>query len=167
MRLQVGEAQQCRRVQAFDPARIDDLDRDRHRVDQCIDSVVIEAHRVLRRDVGLQAQCDLGLDGARMQRPVGHLRRTREHTGRRQRRMRQHRVARRAARLPMARRRVAEPAEHASDFVLHCIGVARIRQLTGPRRRRQRHMRAPRVGQGRGERAHAQDSTFTLPSSVP
>ena len=133
VRLQVGQLGQRGRIAAVGPARVDDFDRHAHRIDQRRGGRNIERRGKRRIDIAAQPQRDLGLDAAELERPVACVGRTRPHAGWRQRRMRQHGIARRSAGLPVPRHSVAEPAERLGDTVLHGIGGAGVGQWHGGR----------------------------------
>ena len=134
VRGEVGQAQQRRRGQALLPARIDDLDRHGHCVDQCRGAVHVERARQFGIDLTAQAKRDLRFDQAVVHRPARGIAGAGPHTRRWQRGVGERLAAPWAAGLPVARRAIAEPAERLRHPVLHCVRRVGIGQRVGQRR---------------------------------
>ena len=134
VRGEVGQPQQRRRGQALLPARVDQLDRHRHRIDQGGSAVEIERVRECRVDIAAQAQRDLRFDQPAVHGPARGVGAARPHAGRWQRGMGERLASPGAAGLPVARRAVAEPAERLRHPLLHRVRRVGIGQRIGQKR---------------------------------
>ena len=129
VQLLVGQLGQPWRVEPVLPARIDDFNRHTHRIDQFSRPSHIQRHREFRAHLARQPQGNLGLNAAQMKRPVCRLGGAAPHASGRKWRVGQHRLTRRTARFPVARRQACKPAKSTGYGVLCGIGRLGIGQV--------------------------------------